>query len=408
MAKPLVVGESGATYYGKPRELFPFVGLKAYGSYHDRNEALAIDVYQNAVQLARPYLAWYSPSELCWFGIEHLNLGYHDYSRLPDLRDGIFPVQPYVEGKPGYQYERIPPYVTTFNPGLDPALPLYKPLPMFHAFKAAISGESPLPSKWDHYQDTPLRAKPIWPTTVYHTAYFIGDLKGKLAGALEALGLELIADVKATNLLVIDGENVTGPELEAALPLINKVKKQGGLVWIMLADQKPAGLLSKVLPASVELVDASATAMQNNEGNIIGRYFDLRKLYFSEMVDEGNEVQPIVKKGLGGALIVQSNVVFEAVNTDWSLFNNVPENRKCAQVVLYENLQKPRNVTMATVPFDQATLAISSIDYRIVNRETLTFWKDLFTAMGIKNKNKIVTNDKSKKDHDLLMDGPKQ
>ena len=94
------------------------------------------------------YLSYYSPSEVCWFGLEHMNLGYHHFERLPSLTDGIFAGKPYEEGKPGYQYERIPPYVTTFNPGLDPELPLYKPLPMFNALKAALTGGT-----WTPYQE---------------------------------------------------------------------------------------------------------------------------------------------------------------------------------------------------------------------------------------------------------------
>ena len=99
--KPLVVGESGATYYGRPIQLYPFVGEKAFLSYEGRSEALAIDVYQNVRQMALPYLSYYSPSEICWFGLEHMNLGYHDFNRLPNLTDGIFAGKPYKEGKPG-------------------------------------------------------------------------------------------------------------------------------------------------------------------------------------------------------------------------------------------------------------------------------------------------------------------
>ncbi|MDR1170511.1 MAG: beta-galactosidase, partial [Prevotellaceae bacterium] len=186
--KPLIVGESGATYYGKPSQLYPFAGDKAFESYYGRSEALAIDVYQNAVQMARPLLAYYSPSEVSWFGIEHLNLGYHDFSRLPNLSDGIFAGKPYEEGKPGYQYERIPPYVTTFNPGLDPQLPLYKPLPMFNALKAALSAEAPLPCPWDTYTEMTLPALPAFLPAMYASAAFIGKPGGQLHAHLQTAG----------------------------------------------------------------------------------------------------------------------------------------------------------------------------------------------------------------------------
>ena len=173
--KPLIVGESGATYYGRPIQLYPFVGEKAFLSYEGRSEALAIDVYQNAKQMALPYLSYYSPSEVCWFGLEHMNLGYHHFERLPSLTDGIFAGKPYEEGKPGYQYERIPPYVTTFNPGLDPELPLYKPLPMFNALKAALTGGT-----WTPYQEVKHPAKPEFPLPLYEVACLFGTVQPEL------------------------------------------------------------------------------------------------------------------------------------------------------------------------------------------------------------------------------------
>ena len=91
----------------------------------------------------------FSASETSWFGIEHLPLGYTDFTRLPTLKDGVFFNAPYQEGKRGIQLERMPPYVTTFNPGYDPSLPVYKPLPMFEAMKAALAQPKPLPSPWD-------------------------------------------------------------------------------------------------------------------------------------------------------------------------------------------------------------------------------------------------------------------
>ena len=99
VTKPLVVGESVATYYVKPSQLVQFAGDRPYKTYYGRNEALTVDVYQNVVKMAKPLWAYYSPSEVSWFGIEHMNLGYNDYSRLPDERDGIFANKPYEEGK---------------------------------------------------------------------------------------------------------------------------------------------------------------------------------------------------------------------------------------------------------------------------------------------------------------------
>ncbi len=146
--KPLMVGESGGSYYARPEQLAVFNGSRAYESYRGRNEALAIDVYENIVKLAIPRLAFFSPAETAWFGVEHLNLGYHDFTRLPTERDGVW-CKPFEENKPGVQPERIPPYVCTFNPGWDPSLPLYKALPMFEAQKAAQNPGGPQPCPWE-------------------------------------------------------------------------------------------------------------------------------------------------------------------------------------------------------------------------------------------------------------------
>ena len=147
--KPLMVAESGGTYYARPAQLAEFNGDRAYESYVGRNEALAIDVYDSLVRLARPRLAFFSPAETAWFGLEHLNLGYRDFSRLPNAGDGIW-CNPFEEGKLAVQLVRIPPYACTLNPGWDPGLPLYKPLPMFEAQKAAQDPRGPQPSAWDH------------------------------------------------------------------------------------------------------------------------------------------------------------------------------------------------------------------------------------------------------------------
>lgn len=398
--KPIIVGESGATYYGKPRELFQFVGQKAYGSYYDRSEALAIDAYQNAVQMARPHLAWFSPSELCWFGIEHLNLGYHNNSRLPDVNDGIFPGLPYQEGKPGAQYERIPPYVTTFNPGLDPKLPLYKPLPMFDALKAAMAKGGPKSSKWDHFQDT-TNSKPKLPATTYANAYLVGEKNSRINSLLDSIGVLTTNDYKNASFIVIDA-NADESQVKAALPAIDAVKQSGGLIWILLKDKQPDAVLSTLIPGALMLENTPTTALKNNLKNQLGAYFDLRSLYFSEMGGDRN----IMKKSITGTVLSKSSVVLEAAPTDWSLFNGVAENSKCAQVVLYEFIKKPIGVGMLDYQIDRSRVLLSSLDYTLVNKETIAFWRKICLSLGIAYHPVINGKPAVKKNHDLLLDGP--
>ncbi|KAA6350128.1 Beta-galactosidase [termite gut metagenome] len=403
LGKPLIVGESGATYYGKPMQLYPFVGDKAFESYYGRNEALAIDVYQNATKMARPYLAYYSPSEVSWFGVEHLNLGYTDYSRLPNLKDGIFSQRPYEEGKPGYQYERIPPYVTTFNPGLDPSLPLYKPLPMFEALKAALSAKQPLLCSWDTFAEIQPPAKLPLPEAKYKTASFIGNKTGELQAFLQKIGvqIQLQHPNEKTDILIIEADYVA--DLSSVTNVMKEIRKNGGLILLMFSDKEINPAINKILPYKLHLTNRYATALEPNKKNHWGKPFDLPHLYFAEI--EGD--RKIIKQGLLGEIVDKGEIVLTASRTDWSLFNQNPENKKCAQIVLYEHLQKPSGAALVSYPWENATLVLSVLDYRIHTKETVEFWKSLLSIMEIEhNDRKDLKQGDFDKNHDLLLDGP--
>lgn len=396
--KPLIVGESGATYYGRPIQLYPFIGERAFLSYEGRSEALAIDVYQNVKQMALPYLSYYSPSEVCWFGLEHMNLGYHDFNRLPDMTDGVFAGKLYEEGKPGYQYERVPPYVTTFNPGLDPQLPLYKPLPMFKALQAALKGGT-----WAPYKEVKHPAKPEMPLPLYKAAYMLGTVRPELLDFLAKVGVSLIDTPQKANLWIIDVENVTAEDLQKLQPVLKKWQKKGGMLLALSSGSKLSDAFCKWLPEDVKLTDRRASALETNKNTAWGSYFELPDLYFGEM--DGDRY--ILKHGMTGELIEKGNTVFSASRTDWTLFNNTPEHWKCAQVVLYEALKKPEGAALATYAFGNVNMVLSVIDYRLWTKETSAFWKSLFKVMGIEvDKADTQNGNTKKKEHDLLMDGP--
>lgn len=397
--KPLIVGESGATYYGRPHQLYPFVGEKAYLSYKGRSEALAIDVYQNVKQMAIPYLAYYSPSEVCWFGLEHMNLGYHDFSRLPNLSDGVFAGKAYEEGKPGYQYERIPPYVTTFNPGLDTTLPLYKPLPMFNALKAAFGG-----GEWAPFKEVKHPVKPACPAPVYTVAYLLGEAHPDLIDFITQAGISLTTHPRKANLWIVDAELVSASDLQQMQPALKKWKKEGGMVLALSTGQKLSNDFARWLPEEVRLTNRKATALEIDSTSSWRKYFELPDLYFGEM--EGDRY--ILKQGLTGALTEKGNVILKASRTDWNLFNTSPEHWKCAQVVLYEALQKPEGAALITYPLqDNTDLVLSVIDYRLRTKEVTAFWNSMFHVMGIATDGGgFKSHDVKEKKHDLLMDGP--
>jgi beta-galactosidase len=329
MAKPQMVGESGGTYYATPKQLSVFNGDRAYESYAGRNEALAIDLYQNVVKMARPRLAYYSASEMVWFGLEHLPLGYKDFTRLPTPEDGVF-FPAYAEGKPGMQPERTPPYVTTLNPGFDPDLPLYKPLAMFDAMKAALAAGGPQPCRWDHVPELKKPdAQPPGPTI--DKVAFAGGPAGGLHQQLLAWGVPLVEgdEAAAAKFLIVDGDRPGAPE--AVRRQVDAVHERGGTVMVMVPGP-PASIdeLNRLLPVGAQFTDRTATQLvcHGDDPRLAG--LAAAELYFAE--SDGD--RHIIKCGLAGPLVEHGTVLLEAGNTDWSLFNRVPEAAKCGSVEL--------------------------------------------------------------------------
>lgn len=348
--------------------------------------------------MALPYLSYYSPSEVCWFGLEHMNLGYHDFNRLPNLTDGIFAGKPYEEGKPGYQYERIPPYVTTFNPGLDPQLPLYKALPMFNALKAALKGEA-----WALYKEVKHPVKPELPQPVYRVAYLVGTPQPGLADFITKAGITLTDKPQKANLWIMDAETITVEDLQKVQAVLKKWQKKGGMLLALSSGNRLSEAFCGWLPEEVTLTDRRASALEVNKNTSWGSHFELPDLYFSEM--DGDRY--ILKHGLTGNLIEKGEAIFSASRTDWNLFNNVAEHWKCAQVVLYETLNKPEGVALVTYPLGNVNLALSVIDYHLWTKETSTFWKNFFRVMTIDvDRTNLQNQNVKRKEHDLLMDGP--
>lgn len=369
LEKPLMVGESGGTYYARPSQLKEFNGQRAYENYQGRSEALAIDAYDNIVNMARPRLAYFSASETAWFGVEHLNYGYRDFTRLSSKADGIVFTHPYQEGKPGMQIERIPPYVDTLNPGWDPGLPLYKPLPMFDAVKAAFAQPQPAASPWSK------RNVPAEPTTVPVEATvtsvgFIGNKADPLGRRLIDLGLPVSDGGQVFT--IIDYNNSVSPDITAAL---DKVKSSGGVAMLMLGDDDKT-----TLPSGLELTARPATALVPDPSHPWTSTFKLSDLYFAE---DGAE-RLIMKHGIGGELPANAKILLQASNTDWSLFNETPEVAKCAAVVLYEKLIKPAGAAVVELPWGKGKLIISTLDYHIESSTADAMWRILFSRAGIK------------------------
>ena len=100
-------------------------------------DGIAIDAYE-LLKTERQVCVYCSVWNIGYYGVEELPVGLSDTSKPSTKDDGVFLTMPYVEGKPGIQLERIPPYAVQYNPGYDSSVILcIIPLPLFHAVKAA-------------------------------------------------------------------------------------------------------------------------------------------------------------------------------------------------------------------------------------------------------------------------------
>ena len=100
-------------------------------------------------------------------------------------------------------------------------------------------------------------------------------------------------------------------------------------------------------------------------------------------------------------------MLFTPSRTDWSLFNNVAEHWKCAQVVLYEALKREPSAAFLTMGSSGRTIALTTIDWKLDGKEPLAFWKELLGRMGVEMTNAAeMRRNTRKRGHDLLMDGP--
>jgi beta-galactosidase len=379
--KPMMIGEHGGTYYAGPRLMSQFNGDRSFESYAGRNEALGMDLYRMITQVSKPDLAFFSASEMVWFGLEQLPFGYHTDARLPDKTDGVF-FPNYVEDVPGVQIERLPPYVTTLNPGFDPSLPAFRPLAMYAAMKAAIDPRGPQPCPWDKIPEIIPRTQPA-PTPVIDKVAFVGDKAGSLFQSLYTLGVPLAAPslAPAARLLVIDGETVSDAGVVTAKQAADGVLSRGGLVWIMIKD-KSAGLgrMAPLLPAEVKLTGRAATSLVRGEPNPMIDGFNLSDLFFADQTGD-NEIQ---KAGLDGALVQSGHILLTACNTDWALFERQSEAAKCGSVLNYEHLKKPAGAALVEVPDSGGKLWVSTLDATPDAPAFEAFWTQLWTNVGVK------------------------
>jgi hypothetical protein len=198
------------------------------------------------------------------------------------------------------------------------------------------------------------------------------------------------ADVGApADFVIVAGDSLDAAAATKAKADITAVLDRGGVVLVALSQERAGGdAVNQLLPAPVQLTKRQATALE-----VVGRFaksphaehpwgagFSLPDLYFAEDTTD----RFILKCGLVGPFVEKGRVLLEASSSDWSLFNNRPETAKCAAEVLYEQLAKPSGAALVELDSGKGKVVVCSLDWRVASRNADTFWRKLFTNMGIK------------------------
>jgi Glycosyl hydrolases family 2, sugar binding domain/Glycosyl hydrolases family 2/Glycosyl hydrolases family 2, TIM barrel domain len=375
--KPWEVGETSMAYYGTPRQVSQFNGNQAYESDLGRMKGLAYECY-GLLRGQQKYGADYqSVFNIAWYSVQPLPLGKHDLTTPVSPNDGIF-FGPYKEGVPGMQPERLGPYTSTLNPGYDPALPLYRPWPMFDAIRDANMGITNCP--WAHRPDlTPPPVAPIPPATA--TASYVPENGNRLAQELERSGVQLSPYTNGvkTDFLLVDGSVAEAPDAAASLKsAVDNVLSQGGTVWIWNVTPTGAPAVSQLLgqDVSVEPREASSFVVKQNAPLLSG--LDNAKLYFSESDDWRQ-----MAYSLDGAFVKNAQVVLDACPADWRQWNYKPEPVKTAALYRSEVERTTPLTAIAIGPLDKGRVILCNLNPQIRSTKKSEVVARLFQNEGI-------------------------
>lgn len=358
IGKPWGIGEHSMAYYGTPEQVSKYNGERAYESQQGRMEGLAGECYHLIANQRSMDASYVSVFNLAWYALKPLPFGKKDLTATPSLAgDGIF-FENYTEGVPGMQPERIGPYCSTFNPGYDPALPLYAAWPMFDAIRAANAPDGPAWSVWA--DPATEQAGPSGTAGVSGTSYpersadptvkdgnvfapgfqakydhvlFVGEESSSLKNLLLKQGVKFSTQTASPSgsLFIIDGSIRLNAVHEKNL---RQQAAKGADVWIWGITPETADSYRHLLPLPLYV-----------EPRVISSFIPVSKswmrglrnsdFYFCEVQRADASLY-----GLSGSLVNEAQVLLNACNTDWRKWNKRPEEIKTAATVRSENERK--------------------------------------------------------------------
>jgi hypothetical protein len=213
-------------------------------------------------------------------------------------------------------------------------------------------------------------------------AAFLGDRNGDLFNQLESFGVAFtpIGGSEKARILFVDGEALTPEAANRAKAGFDAFLAKGGTAWVMLRSQKAAtGALNILLGPALTATNHPATSLVR-QGQSWLSTLGLDRLYFAE---EGSDTQ-VIKCGLDGPLVGRGKVLLRACETDWTKFNNLPEDAKCGASVMYQQLRKPSGAALVEAPLGKGRVIASSIDYLPPSTTYAGLWRDLLGLAGVK------------------------
>jgi len=349
--KPFGVGEACIAYYSTPRQSEMYVGDRAYRSYMDHQDAIAIDAYE-LLTVQREVGIFCSIWNLGYYGVKKLPLGGGEGIRL---------MAPFKEGKPGMQVGFLPSRSTQYNPGYDPELPLYQPLPLFHAVKAAYHQPEPLPCEWDRRQLFENPPPPEHESPVREILYF-GSQDSDAYFKLKNAGLPLSDEVNDPAFVLVDAQL---PDLASkGLPAVEEAIDEHATVLFWGLTPQNVEQVNALLPQPVELVERKATALMKNTEDEQVASIPYKDLYFSQNADD----KTIMRYGMKGPLVDHGTVLLMASPVDWS--------RK-------DMNEKPRDPALVELKSDKGTYMVSTLNMDILTPAHVRMLGQLFTNLGV-------------------------
>jgi beta-galactosidase len=384
--KPFAVGETSMAYYGTPKQVSQFNGNRAYESDMGRMEGLAYECYELLTSQQRHGANYQSVFNLAWYSLQPLPLGKSALTNPPSLNEGIF-FGPGREGRPGMQPERLGPYTSNLNPGYDPALPLYRPWPMFEAIRDANLGATH--SRWANRPAIGTANPPAAPLAPgAATISYLPENGAPLAQELSKAGVAAsVYSGRPTDFLLVDGR-ASQAQPETLKGALDQTLATGGTVWVWNVQPAGAAALGKMLGRTLIAGPRVASSFVVKAGDPLLSGLDNAGLYFSE-ADDWRQMTC----GLGGDLVTRGKVVLEACPTNWRKWNYQGEPVKTAALFRSEKENPAPRAAIVICPLNPGRVILCNLVPDIQSARKLAVVQRLFRNEGVPLAEVVAQND---------------